>query len=167
MLETSMDGPGWMTGRTYLIARRIKILFDVWDATSLDAQQSVIGRYKLSGAPLGGRHEYDPVDLQAFSGGQAPSDVNIRLASHATNGGARILRRGYSFSEAPEPGSGSIEAGLFFIAFQRDPSQVITIQQRLARSDVLNRHTLHTSSAVFACPPGAEPGGMIGEQLFA
>ena len=25
------DGPAWMTGGTYLIARRIKILFDVWD----------------------------------------------------------------------------------------------------------------------------------------
>jgi deferrochelatase/peroxidase EfeB len=51
------DGPSWMTGGTYLIARRIKILFDVWDATSLEGQQRVIGRYKLSGAPLGERRE--------------------------------------------------------------------------------------------------------------
>ena len=33
------DVPGWMTGGTYLIARRIKILFDVWDTTTLEDQQ--------------------------------------------------------------------------------------------------------------------------------
>jgi deferrochelatase/peroxidase EfeB len=163
------DGPGWMTGGTYLIARRIKILFDVWDATSLEGQQRVIGRHKISGAPLGGRREYDPVELQAVSGGQPviPSDAHIRLASHTSNGGARILRRGYSFSEAPEPGSGAMEAGLFFIGFQRDPRQFITIQNRLAAGDALNRHTLHTSSSIFSCPPGVQPGGFIGEGLFA
>ena len=47
------DGPSWMMGGTYLIARRIKILFDVWDAVSLEGQQRVIGRNKLTGAPLG------------------------------------------------------------------------------------------------------------------
>lgn len=163
------DGPSWMTGGSYLIARRIKILFDVWDATSLDGQQRVIGRYKTSGAPLGARQEYDPVDLQAESGGEPviPRDAHIRLASHATNAGARILRRGYSFSEAPEPGSGAIEAGLFFIAFQRDPRQFITIQQRLAGQDALNRHTLHTTSAIFACPGGVAPGRFVGDSLFA
>jgi deferrochelatase/peroxidase EfeB len=163
------DGPAWMTGGTYLVARRIKILFDVWDATSLEEQQRVIGRYKLSGAPLGGHHEYDPIDLQAESGGEPviPRDAHIRLASPSSNGGERILRRGYSFCEAPELGSGSIEAGLFFIAFQRDPGQFITIQRRLAGHDALNRHTLHTSSAVFACPPGSSPGAFVGEQLLS
>jgi deferrochelatase/peroxidase EfeB len=39
------------------------------------------------------------------------------------NNGQRILRRGYSYSEAVEPGSGQIDAGLFFIAFQRRPAR--------------------------------------------
>ncbi len=38
------DGAPWMAGGTYLITRRIKILPDVWDHTSLDGQQRVIGR---------------------------------------------------------------------------------------------------------------------------
>jgi len=165
------DGPGWMTGGTYLIARRVKILFDVWDTTTLEDQQRVIGREKLTGAPLGSQGEYDPVDLQATDpSGELliPADAHIRLANPQNNNGQRILRRGYSYSEAVEPGSGEIDAGLFFIAFQRSPSrQFIPLQRHLAASDALNRHTLHTSSAIFACPPGAQPGGFIGDALFS
>jgi deferrochelatase/peroxidase EfeB len=165
------DGPGWMTGGTYLIARRIKILFDVWDTTTLEDQQRVIGREKLTGAPLGSQSEYDPVDLQATGpNGELliPADAHIRLANPQNNNGQRILRRGYSYSEAVEPGSGEIDAGLFFIAFQRSPSrQFIPLQGRLAASDALNRHTLHTSSAIFACPPGAQPDGFVGDALFS
>ncbi len=165
------DGPAWMTGGSYLVARRIAILFDVWDATSLEGQEHTIGRQKLSGAPLGERGEYDPVDLQARAADgepTIPANAHIRLASPKNNGSQRILRRGYSYTEGVEPGSGELDAGLFFIAFQRDPRrQFIPLQERLAASDALNRHTLHTSSAVFACPPGASEGGFVGEGLFA
>jgi deferrochelatase/peroxidase EfeB len=164
------DGPVWMEGGSYLVARRIKILFDVWDATSLEGQERAIGREKLSGAPLGEHGEYDPVDLDARKDGELtiPDDAHIRLSSSESNSGQRILRRGYSFSEPPEPGSGQIDAGLFFISFQRDPErQFVPIQRQLAESDALNRHILHTASAVFACPPGTKPGGFIGEALFA
>ena len=165
----SSDGPQWMTGGSYLIARRIQILFDVWDATSLEGQERVIGREKLSGAPLGAKDEYDPVDLVAKTNGSPtiPTDAHVRLASPNYNDGQRILRRGYSYSEPPEPGSGQIDAGLFFICFQRNPQrQFIPLQRRLAESDALNHHTLHTASAVFACPPGAKQGGFVGEGLF-
>lgn len=164
------DGPKWMTDGTYLIARRIRILFDVWDTTSLEGQQRAIGREKLSGAPLGETSEYDPVDLDApdADGELAiPADAHIRLANPQNNNGQRILRRGYSYYEAAEPGTGEVDAGLFFIAFQRDPSrQFIPLQRRLAASDALNRHTLHTSSGIFACPRGVQPGGFVGQELF-
>jgi len=164
------DGPGWMAGGSYLIARRIQILFDVWDGTSLEGQEDAIGRRKLSGAPLGGEDEYDPVDLEARKGGAPviPADAHIRLASPDYNDGQRILRRGYSYSEPSEAGSGQIDAGLFFVCFQRDPErQFVPIQRRLAASDALNHHTLHTAGAIFACPPGTGPGGFVGEGLFA
>jgi deferrochelatase/peroxidase EfeB len=165
------DGPPWMVGGSYLIVRRIKIVFDVWDGTSLEGQQRVIGREKLSGAPLGGRSERDPVVLDAARDGEPeiPLDAHIRLASPQSNHGHRILRRGYSYSEGVEPGTGEIDAGLFFIAFQRSPRrQFVPLQRRLAASDALNHHTLHTASAIFACPPGlTAPGGFIGQGLFA
>jgi deferrochelatase/peroxidase EfeB len=164
------DGPSWMRGGSYLIMRRIQILFDVWDATSLDGQEQVIGRHKLSGAPLGSDDEYDRVDLSAKTNGSPtiPLDAHIRVASPDSNDGQRILRRGYSYAEPPEPGSGQIDAGLFFICFQRDPRrQFVPLQRRLSDSDALNHHTLHTASAIFACPPGAKQGGFVGEGLFA
>jgi deferrochelatase/peroxidase EfeB len=163
------DGTPWMSGGSYLVARRIQILFDVWDATSLEGQERVIGREKLSGAPLGAENEYDPVDLADKSHGEPtiPADAHIRLAGPHYNNGQRILRRGYSYLEPPESSSGQIDAGLFFICFQRDPRrQFVPIQRRLAASDALNHHTLHTASALFACPPGAKPGGFVGEGLF-
>lgn len=165
------DGPSWMLGGSYLVARRIRILFDVWDATSLEDQQRTIGRDKFTGAPLGLAHEYDRVDLQATNPNgelSIPLDAHIRLANPQNNDDQRILRRGYSYAEATEPGSDEIDAGLFFIAFQRNPStQFIPLQARLAASDALNRHTLVTSSSIFACPPGPREGGFIGDALFA
>jgi deferrochelatase/peroxidase EfeB len=166
----SSDGPPWMVGGSYLIARRIRILFDVWDAANLDGQQRVIGRDKLTGAPLGEHGEYAPVDLQTMSNGELtiPTNAHIRLASPQNNNGQRILRRGYSYSEGVEPGTGEIDAGLFFLAFQRSPNrQFIPLQHRLANADALNHHTLHISSAIFACPPGIRSGGSLGEGLLS
>lgn len=164
------DGPDWMTGGTYLVARRIKILLDAWDATSLQAQERAIGRDKLTGAPLGRRGEYDPVDLSAIDNeGKAtiPNTAHIRIANPQNNAGERILRRGFSYSEGTVAGTGEIDAGLFFIAFQRSPTQqFIPLQNRLAAFDALSRHTLHTASAIFACPPAAAKGGFIGDALL-
>jgi hypothetical protein len=77
------------------------IPFDVWDATTLEDQQRVIGRDKLTGAPLGGHSEYDPIDLQATARNGAlliPVDAHVRLASQLDSHGQRIIRRGYSYS---------------------------------------------------------------------
>jgi len=164
------DGPAWMEGGTYIVVRRIQMLLDVWDATSLEGQEGAVGREKVSGAPLGQEREYDPVDLEAKKDGELaiPVDAHIRLASPDTNGGQRILRRGFSYTEPSLAGSGQLDAGLFFISFQRDPQrQFVPIQRRLAANDALSRHLLHTGSGIFACPPGPQPGGFIGEGLFA
>ena len=67
-----------------------------------------------------------------------------------------MLRRGYAF-----------DAGLFFMAYQRDPRrQFVPVQRRLAEQDALTPYTKHVGSAVFAVPPGARPGGFVGEELF-
>lgn len=164
------DGPAWMEGGTYMVVRRIQMLLDVWDTTSLEGQERAVGREKVSGAPLGQENEYDPVDLKTKKNGELtiPADAHIRLASPELNGGQRILRRGFSYTEPSRAGSGQLDAGLFFISFQRNPQrQFVPIQRRLAANDALSRHLLHTGSGIFACPPGVQPGGFIGEGLFA
>jgi len=42
-----------------------------------------------------------------------------------------------------------------------------TPAQTRGNSDALRKHLSHTSSALFACPPGTRPGGYLGERLFA
>ena len=96
-----------------------------------------------------------------------PADAHIRLAAPATNDGIQILRRGYSFTDGFDPELGQLDAGLFFIAFQRDPhKQFAAIQRRLGTTDELNEYIKHVGSALFAVPPGVRPGGSIGDGLF-
>lgn len=161
----------WMRGGTYLVARRIRMRIESWDRTALDEQERVIGRDKVTGAPVSAIAEHDPVPLAAVGGDGAPvvaADAHIRLAAPATNGGELILRRGYSYTDGMDQRTGELDAGLFFICFQRDPRrQFVPIQARLAANDALGEYIRHTSSALFACPPGTRPGGSWGDTLFA
>lgn len=162
------EAPGWLRGGSYLVARRIRMLIEVWDRATLSDQEATIGRSKLAGAPLTGNSEFDRPDLAATGadGPLIPDDAHIRLAAPADNGGTRILRRGYSFTDGFDEVTGQLDAGLFFISFQRDPSQFEAIQRQLG-GDALNEYITHTSSAVFAVPPGIAQGGYAGEGLLA
>jgi deferrochelatase/peroxidase EfeB len=162
------EGPAWMHGGTYMVARRVRIRVEAWDRTSLGDQEARVGRHKVSGAPMGGADEFDAVDLEAASAGRPliPADAHVRLASHASNGGARILRRGYNFVDGMDA-VGDQDAGLFFVAFQRDPhAQFVPIQRSLAEHDALNLYLFHTGSALFAVPPGIREGDYLARALF-
>jgi deferrochelatase/peroxidase EfeB len=160
----------WMRGGTYAVTRRIRMFVEKWDDSQLADQEDTIGRKKLSGAPLGEHAEHDPVNLAARTpDGRLviPKHAHIREASHATNGGVRILRRGYNYTDGIDPQTGYLDAGLFFVAFQRDPhAQFAVLQRRLGASDALNEYIEHTSSALFAIPRGVRPGGYVAEGLF-
>lgn len=167
----SGDGPAWMTGGSYLVSRRVRMLIEPWDSTPLTEQQRVIGRLKGSGAPLGKRDEFDSLDLTATDSTGEPlidSNAHVRLAHSSHNGGAILLRRGYSFVDGTDL-LGRLDAGLFFLAYQRDPhSQFVRIQKSLAgkANDALNEYIQHVSSGLFACPPGVQPGQHWGQGLF-
>jgi deferrochelatase/peroxidase EfeB len=163
------EGPAWMRGGSYLVSRRIRMLLEVWDRSALEDQEQTIGRSKYSGAPLGESEEFDPLDLEAEKDGEPviPVDAHVRLASASANDGERILRRGYSFTDGVDESLGELEAGLFFICFQRDPrAQFVPIQRRLGLNDALNEYIKHVGSALFAAPPGARKGGYVGETLL-
>jgi deferrochelatase/peroxidase EfeB len=159
----------WLRGGSYLVTRRIRMLLEVWDRASLEDQEQTIGRRKYSGAPLTGSEEFDPLDLEAEKHGEKviAEDAHVRLASSTLNEGERILRRGYSFTDGVDESLGELEAGLFFIAFQKDPEkQFVAIQRRLGQFDSLNEYIKHVGSAVFAVPPGTQPGGYVGQALL-
>jgi len=154
--------PAWLRDGTYLVARRIRMLIEVWDRTSLGDQEQTIGRHKASGAPLGERDEFATLKVDRL-----PADSHVRLAAPSTNGGDALLRRGYSFTDGLDDRLGQLDAGLFFLAFQRDPAAFVRIQRQLGSSDKLNEYIKPVGSGVWVIPPGARRGGFVGETLLA
>src|SRR4051812_342208 len=151
--------PDWLRGGSYLVARRIRMLIEVWDRAPLKTQEETLGRTKVIGAPLGGRDEFDTVRPKAL-----PADSHDHLAHPEINGGVKILRRGYSFTDGLER-LGQLDAGLFFLAFMREPSAFVTLQNRLGANDALNEYIKHVGSGLWAVPAGGPPGGYVGGGL--
>lgn len=156
------DGPAWMVGGSYLVARRIRMHIEPWDRTSLQEQEDIFGRDKGEGAPVGKAKERDEPFLKAML-----PDAHVRLAHPDSNDGATILRRGYSFTDGTD-GLGRLDAGLFFLAYQRDVrTGFIPIQRNLA-TDALNEYIQHVGSAIFAVPPGVrDADDWWGRALFS
>jgi len=161
---------GWLHGGSYLVSRKIRMFIENWDRDYLQDQENVIGRSKVNGAPLSGGTEFTTPDFgmsDSSTGEPAiPARSHMRLASHENNGGVRILRRGYSFTDGIDPQAGTLLGGLFFLAYMKSPEQFIRLQTSLA-TDSLNEYVQHVGSAVFACPPGLSAGQYWGDGLFA
>ncbi|OYV36136.1 MAG: deferrochelatase/peroxidase EfeB [Rhodospirillales bacterium 20-64-7] len=173
------EGPGWMAGGSYMVARKIRIALEHWDRMRLAFQEQTFGRHKASGAPLGGKTEFEAPNFAATDADGnpvIPDNAHIRLAAPTNNGGAAILRRSYSYNDGASfiaerwpPWHQGIEydSGLFFQAYQKDPRDgFIKLFDRMSKIDALNQFTTHVGSAIFACPPGVLPGRYIGHQLF-
>jgi deferrochelatase/peroxidase EfeB len=163
------DGPDWLVDGTYLVARRIRMHIEIWDRTTLSEQEQIVGRTKGTGAPLGQVNEFDEPDLHVRGEGGIPviaEDSHIRLASPETQNGTKILRRGYNFTDGTD-GLGHLDAGLFFICFNRNSTkQFVPMQMALASKDKMMEYLEHTGSGHFAIPPGVHKGGYWGDTLF-
>ncbi|HPU38123.1 MAG TPA: iron uptake transporter deferrochelatase/peroxidase subunit [Microthrixaceae bacterium] len=164
------DAAAWMVDGSYLVSRRINMHIETWDRTSLREQEAIIGRDKGEGAPLSGGTEFSAVNLGAKAPDgelEVPLHSHVRLAHPEENDGVQMLRRGYNFTDGTD-GLGRLDAGLFFIAFVRDPrTQYVPMQTKLARDDALSEYLQHTGSGIFAVPPGVSgPNAWVGETLF-
>ncbi len=161
---------GWLGGGSYLVARRINMRIETWDRQSLGDQEQFVGRTKAEGAPLSGGTEFSAPDFALKGSGDRPlipADAHVKLAHPDNYRGARMLRRGYNFVDG-STSLGRIDAGLFFVAYVRDPrTHYIPVQNALARNDALTEYLQHTGSALFAVPAGAADGEYVGQALFA
>ena len=173
------EGQGWMSGGSYLVARRIRIALEHWDRMQVAFQEQTIGRHKVSGAPLGGRNESDPLDLKAVDkdgNPVIPENAHVRLAAPESNDGAQMLRRGYSYNDGvsmtaerwpPWRQALEYDAGLLFLAYQRDPrTAFIKMFERMSKFDMLNQFATHVGGGLFACPRGMAKGEFVGQRLF-
>ncbi|HTF36219.1 MAG TPA: iron uptake transporter deferrochelatase/peroxidase subunit [Myxococcota bacterium] len=173
------EGPDWMRGGSYVVARRSRIALEHWDRMKVGFQEQTFGRHKLSGAPLGKKNEFDPVDLEAADQDGnpiIPENSHVRLASAASNGGAKILRRSYSYNDGvsftaerwpPWRQGMEYDAGLLFVCYQRDPrTGFIQIFDKMSKFDAMNQFVTNTGGGLFACPGGVAKGEFIGQRLF-
>ena len=167
----------WMTGGTYYVARRIRMLAEIWDRLRLIEQEQTMGRDKRYGAPLSianptkASEEFTAVDYKAKDDkGETlvPADAHIAVVSPEQNQGRRMLRRGYNYTDGSDS-LGQLQTGLFFIAFVRDPrTNFYPILDRMTKSDALQEYLKHEASALFAIPPGIEKGDtMVAASLFS
>lgn len=161
-----VDQPNWLKGGSYLIVRKIVMHLETWDRTSYKEQERTFGRHRISGAPIGEKEEFAPLDLDKLNHHGKPMIPDDSHSALAHKTGKQMLRRAYSYSDGINPRTGQFDSGLLFICYQKDPEQFITIQNALGNVDRLNEYITHIGSGLFACFGGVKEGEFIGQALL-
>jgi deferrochelatase/peroxidase EfeB len=168
-VQPGSDEPAWAAGGSYQVVRIIRNLVERWDRTPLAEQQRIIGRDKMSGAPLGMDAEHDSPDYAKDpKGDRIPLDAHIRLANPRTRetDASLILRRPYNFSRGISA-SGQLDMGLLFVCFQSNlDAGFLTVQKRL-NNEPLEEYIKPTGGGYFFVLPGVpDESAFLGQGLL-
>lgn len=150
--------PAWTVGGSYQAVRIIQFRVEFWDRTPLKEQQTIFGRDKQSGAPLGMTHEHDVPDYTRDPDGEVIAlDSHIRLANPRTPETEvnLMMRRGYSYSLGVT-NAGQLDMGLLFVCFQHDLEKgFLTVQKRL-NGEALEEYIKPIGGGYFFALPGVK-----------
>jgi deferrochelatase/peroxidase EfeB len=160
--------PSWATNGTYVVVRAIRQHVEFWDRVGMLEQVQMIGRDRVSGAPLGGDAEFEDPDYPSDpKGKRIPLNAHIRLANPRTPQTAdqRILRRPYNYNRGFDE-AGDQDQGMLFVAFNRNPKrQFEQIQLRL-ESEPMTDYITPVGGGYFFAPRGAAgPADWVGSGL--
>ncbi|MDY0920712.1 iron uptake transporter deferrochelatase/peroxidase subunit [Leclercia sp. CFBP8987] len=161
--------PAWAVGGSYQAVRIIQFHVEFWDRTPLKEQQTIFGRDKHSGAPLGMKNEHDVPDYASDPDGEIIAlDSHIRLANPRTKETESnlMMRRGYSYSLGVT-NSGQLDMGLLFVCFQHDLEQgFLTVQKRL-NGEALEEYIKPVGGGYFFALPGVrDKNGWLAQGLL-
>lgn len=168
-VDPRSDEPEWARGGTYQVVRLIHMMVERWDRTPLGEQQTIFGRDKMSGAPLGMRHERDiPSYDNDGQGKTIPTNAHIRLANPRTPSTQAnlILRRPYNFSRDAVTKAGQLQMGLLFICFQADLDAGFRAVQARLNGEPLEEYIKPFGGGYFFVLPGvSDSNGYLAKEL--
>lgn len=168
-ITSDQNEPAWATGGTYQAVRLIQFRVEFWDRTPLKEQQTIFGRDKQTGAPLGMRHEHDVPDYASDPDGNVIAlDSHIRLANPRTpeTQSSLMLRRGYSYSLGVTP-SGQLDMGLLFVCYQHDLEKGFLAVQKRLNGEALEEYIKPIGGGYFFVFPGVkDPDHYLGQSLL-
>lgn len=175
-IQAGDDQGSWAAGGSYMCVRKIKMMMEVWDELVLAEQEQIIGRDKIHGAPLSGGEEFTNPDFAkegqqgnptvGSSGLAIAPDSHVAMMNPNNNSGRRMLRRGYNYLEGVDY-LGRLDAGLFFIAYVRNPAEGFIPVLAKMKSDQLTEYLQHLASGVYLMLPGVrENDTYVGQKLF-
>ena len=163
---------GWTHGGSYQSVRIIRNFVERWDRTPLGEQERIMGRARVTGAPLDAREatEFQPPDYS-----RDPEGKLTRLDSHIRRANPRtpesdeniILRRPFNYSNGVTR-SGQLDQGLLFICYQADLEKgFIAVQHRLD-GEPLEEYIKPVGGGFFFTLPGMrDASDYLGSTLVA
>jgi len=161
--------PAWAHGGTYQVVRTIRMHVEFWDRVGMFEQTNMIGRNRVTGAPLGGTNEFeDPDYSEDPHGKRIPLVAHIRLANPRTPAteNQRILRRPYNYDRGLDE-AGNLDQGLLFVAFNQDISrQFETVQKRLEEEEMADYITPVGGGYYFTPRAASGAGDWVGSGMF-
>ncbi|OWJ71983.1 deferrochelatase/peroxidase EfeB [Haematobacter massiliensis] len=162
--------PDWARGGSYQAVRIVRTLVERWDRTPLGEQERIVGRTKMTGAPLD-RPDGTETDVPDYAldaeGARTALNSHIRLANPRDAGSADqlMLRRPFNYVNGVLK-NGQLDQGLLFIAWQADLERAFVAVQHRLDGEPLEEYIKPVGGGYFFALPGFGDGDYLGRSLI-